>query len=159
MSIEYQKAFLVHLHLKDMTIHVYCNERFFNTKTTATTLSRCVISIVQCNSRAFTSLRWRPLKCQFYKFPVAYTCNLQWTTKNRILIKIPKSLKVPAWLNWSREHKTSPFGKSCDRLIGKGKNCSWNYSIGWTWSGQYCSFVNFAIIWVSNTLVIPRTFL
>lgn len=98
LSIEYQKAFQVHLHLKDMTIHVYCNKRFFNTKTTATTLSRCVISIVQCNSRAFTSLRWRPLKCQFYKFPVAYTCNLQWTTKNRILIKILKSLKVLVWL-------------------------------------------------------------
>lgn len=72
-------------------------------------LSRCVISIVQCNSGAFTSLRWRSLKCQFYKFPVAYTCNLQWTTKNRILIKILKSLKVPAWLNWSCEHKTSPL--------------------------------------------------
>lgn len=90
-------------------LYVYCNKRFFNTKTTATTLSRFVNSIVQCNSRAFTSLRWRSLKCQFYKFPVAYTCNLQWTTKNRILIKILKSLKVPAWLNWSREHKTSPL--------------------------------------------------
>lgn len=109
LSIEYQKAFQVHLHLKDTTIHVYCNKRFFNTKITATTLSRCVISIVQCNSRAFTSLRWRSLKCQFYKFPVTYTCNLQRITKNRILIKILKSLKVPAWLNWSCEHKTSPL--------------------------------------------------